>query len=632
MVALLVLLGVMWLIATGLLALHYYSDRLGFAPLLICLGVLVAFAQSQYGVYVDMGQNVVFFFSASVLIPTILMLVLVFYICNGTHSTRMTIISILAFSLLSVILLQTYRWVLTLPSAWTFSGLSPDELIRPLDFRTTLASLVAFTVDMFVIGVIYQGIRNSWEDAPQWFTASAALLAALWADSLIFYLIDDLGTPDFAEFLPGDILAKTIAALALAPLVSLYLMRFAPSVHDYHGLRPRPTFDLLFGPVDELRYSLQLTRQALRHTQQQRQQEAAYFQQIAEHTTEALWLAEPNRLHSFYINAAYGHIWGRSLESLYADPNAFVDAIHPEDRERILAGLPRQSQGGYEAEYRIVRPDGSVRWVRDRAFPILNPQGQVYRIAGICEDITERKLAEKQALELSLEREKVKLLRDFISEASHDLRSPVTAMNLKIHQMLKLPDPAKYEGYLQDMQQYANRMSKMIEDLLTLARMENPTLLTIERLDLSDLIQEAVNLLSPIIQQKRLHFQTDLPPQAIIIEADRADISRALVNLLENALRYTLEQGQVALHVTEDNTVWQLSLSDTGIGIPSDELPHIFESFYRSSNARQLDQIGSGLGLVIVKKAIERYAGRIEVESNEGQGTTFRIWLPKAAT
>jgi two-component system phosphate regulon sensor histidine kinase PhoR len=162
--------------------------------------------------------------------------------------------------------------------------------------------------------------------------------------------------------------------------------------------------------------------------------------------------------------------------------------------------------------------------------------------------------------------------------------------------------------------------------------MENPTLLTIERLDLSDLIQEAVNLLSPIIQQKRLHFQTDLPPQAIIIEADRADISRALVNLLENALRYTLEQGQVALHVTEDNTVWQLSLSDTGIGIPSDELPHIFESFYRSSNARQLDQIGSGLGLVIVKKAIERYAGRIEVESNEGQGTTFRIWLPKAAT
>lgn len=106
---------------------------------------------------------------------------------------------------------------------------------------------------------------------------------------------------------------------------------------------------------------------------------------------------------------------------------------HPDDKERVLANLSRQSQPNYDVEYRIMRPDGTVCWVRDRTFPIKNEHGQVYRIAGISEDITERKQLEKRQLDLAIERERVKLLRDFINEASHDIKSPLTAINLKIY-------------------------------------------------------------------------------------------------------------------------------------------------------------------------------------------------------
>ncbi len=141
--------------------------------------------------------------------------------------------------------------------------------------------------------------------------------------------------------------------------------------------------------------------EAYRNVQQRRQaeqglrQSETQFRQVVEHIREVFWLTNPEKNQMLYVSPGYEQIWGRTCESLYATPKDWLEAIHPEDRDRILeAALMKQLTGEYSEEYRIIRPDGSVRWIWDRAFPIYDESGSVYRIAGTAEDITDRKRTE----------------------------------------------------------------------------------------------------------------------------------------------------------------------------------------------------------------------------------------------
>jgi len=132
-------------------------------------------------------------------------------------------------------------------------------------------------------------------------------------------------------------------------------------------------------------------------TERRRQEDAVresreMFRQLAENIREVFWLTNPDKYQMLYISPGYEAIWGRTCESLYASPTSWLEAIHPEDRSRVVeAAMTRQVLGEYDEEYRIVRPDGVIRWVRDRAFPIHDENGVIYRIAGIAEDITDRR-------------------------------------------------------------------------------------------------------------------------------------------------------------------------------------------------------------------------------------------------
>ncbi|MFU8868825.1 PAS domain S-box protein [Natronococcus sp.] len=125
----------------------------------------------------------------------------------------------------------------------------------------------------------------------------------------------------------------------------------------------------------------------------------AKFRQVAENVEQAIWLSSAEKDEMLYANPAYEAIWGRSRDSLYEEPTSFVDAIHPEDRDRILEALPEQREGTYDEEYRVVRPDGEVRWVRDRAVPIRDDDGDVYRIVGIASDVTDQRTVERELRE-----------------------------------------------------------------------------------------------------------------------------------------------------------------------------------------------------------------------------------------
>ncbi len=143
------------------------------------------------------------------------------------------------------------------------------------------------------------------------------------------------------------------------------------------------------------------------------------FRQIAENIHEVFWLVTADFSSTLYISPAYEAVWGRSCESLYRDPRSFIAAIHPEDRSSVVGTIDRDRTRGFEVEYRMVRPDGSIRWIWDRGFPVKDKAGVVYRVAGIAEDITERKLAADAVKQAE---DRVRLIIDTIPTMAWSLR------------------------------------------------------------------------------------------------------------------------------------------------------------------------------------------------------------------
>lgn len=141
-------------------------------------------------------------------------------------------------------------------------------------------------------------------------------------------------------------------------------------------------------------------RRVAAETQQKLRQSEERFRQLAENIHEVFWSTDVAKNQMLYVSPAYETIWGRTCESLYAAPKTWMEAIHPDDRDRVIyAAVARQMEGTYDEEYRIIRPDGSQRWIRDRAFPVRNEKGEVYRVVGLARDVTERQQAHEQLRE-----------------------------------------------------------------------------------------------------------------------------------------------------------------------------------------------------------------------------------------
>lgn len=356
------------------------------------------------------------------------------------------------------------------------------------------------------------------------------------------------------------------------------------------------------------------------------------FRELTENIQQVFWMTEPNKERAIYISPAYEKVWGQSLESVYQSPTAWLDSIYAEDRDRVLAALPTQSKGEYDEEYRLVRPDGSIRWIRDRAFPIRSLSGKVSRVAGIAEDITERKQAQEELIKaLDKEKELRELKSRFVSMASHEFRTPLATIlassDLLKHFGHKLSEDNKRER-LNKIQIEVQNITRLLDDVLMIGQAEagklvfNPTLFNLEKFCRNVLAETelAINKSHQFI----FKYQGDCTRTVL----DENLLQRMLPNLLSNAVKYSASGTTISLHVTCQSTQVVLQLQDQGIGIPEADLEHLFESFYRAKNVGKV--AGTGLGLAIVKNAVELHSGSITVASEVGVGTTFTICLPSA--
>ena len=249
--------------------------------------------------------------------------------------------------------------------------------------------------------------------------------------------------------------------------------------------------------------------------------------------------------------------------------------------------------------------------------PVPNAAGGIESVVIVFHDLTDIRRTER-------------MRRDFIANVSHEFKTPLTSIRGYAETLMSgaKDDPQIAMDFLKTIERNSRQLEVLVSDLLTLARLEAEVPSTREQISLRSLIDEQLASRKGALLEQEIQVVIQCPE--IEIEADRSRLSTALSNLIDNAIYYNRRGGRITITGEMLGDTLRLSVADTGQGIPSDELPRIFERFYRVDKARTRDSGGTGLGLSIVKHAIESQGGAISVTSRIGSGSTFTIRLPVA--
>jgi PAS domain S-box-containing protein len=366
---------------------------------------------------------------------------------------------------------------------------------------------------------------------------------------------------------------------------------------------------------------------------------------------------------NIYTSPQIEPLLGYTPEEWVADPELFTKVLHNEDRNRVMGEIARAHASDAESflsEYRLIARDGRVVWIHDESVTVRDERGRALYAQGYLIDITARRLAEMERERLlaaehsarteaerarrALTRQNADLVRlndrlveldrlkdEFVALVSHELRTPLTSIRgyLELIREGKAGRTTKRQDtFLEVMNRNSERLLRLVSDLLFVAQAESGKVtLELEAFDLGDLARDAVDATRPLAESKSIELTVEAKSD-VNVSADRARVVQLLDNLLSNAVKFTPEGGRVDVVLSARNGHAVLEVADSGIGIPPAEQDRLFERFYRASTATAQAVPGTGLGLAIAKAIVEAHGGRIEVDSDEGVGATFRVELP----
>ena len=369
-----------------------------------------------------------------------------------------------------------------------------------------------------------------------------------------------------------------------------------------------------------------LAEQGLRASEQR-------FRQLAEHIEEAFYVVDIATGRALYVSPTWSDIWGRPIAEAYAAAS-LLPSVHPDDRDAVAASQAAARNGdSSETTFRVCRPDGAVRWVRRRIYPVRDDAGTVYRFVGVAEDITELRQAEERFAQAQ-KLEAVGRLAGGVAHDFNNLLAVVISQSDLLLDELKADDP--HRGDVETIRRAGDSGSVLVRQLLAFSRQQ---VLEPKVLQLNELVRATTRMLKRLIGE-RVELVTVLAQELGFVKVDAGQIEQLIVNLTVNARDAMAGGGTLLIEsrnvnmpegVAEAGTpvaagpYVMLAVSDTGVGMDADTKARIFEPFFTTKDAGK----GTGLGLATVYGVVQQSGGHISVHSELGKGTSFKIYLPR---
>jgi signal transduction histidine kinase len=244
----------------------------------------------------------------------------------------------------------------------------------------------------------------------------------------------------------------------------------------------------------------------------------------------------------------------------------------------------------------------------------------------IVRNITDLVQSEARALQLRLEKERSAILAGFVQDVSHEFGNPLSVIKNDLYLIGHETDPDRKQRRLDSIGGQAFHIERLVKGLLMMTRLDHAGELVCEPLDLNDTVRMVMDGLASALRGKDHLYTLDLAAARPVVCADQRQLSQVISELARNAILFTPPGGQIALATRQQGDWAVIECRDSGIGISAEDLPHIFERFFRVDKAR--GERGAGLGLSIAQKIVAMHQGRIEVESTPGVGSTFQVFLP----
>ena len=416
---------------------------------------------------------------------------------------------------------------------------------------------------------------------------------------------------------------------------SPFCCEYRQTARDGHQVWVRDKFSLIReadgSPQYWLGHKIDITAEKEAESVIHRSEEARGLALAAAKMASWDWDAPTSRL--VWSDTLYGFL-GLPLDGPPLEHDAYLAMVHPDDRERVAAHDKAAARGEipFQIEYRVLPQGGGVRWLYDVGRVVWDEGGQPFRILGVSQDVTARKLAEEQlqaAKEAAEEGSRLKSM--FLSTVSHELRTPMTSIRGYIELLIdgEVGElSVEQTEFLTIVDNNIRRLSGLIDDVLDLSKIEAGRMeMLIEPVDLAAIAARVVTELTPQAAAKGLTLLFAAPTSVPAVAADNYRTHQILVNLIGNAVKFT-EAGEVHVSVRAVAAAVELAVADTGIGIAPLILPTVFDEFRQADGDTTRRYGGTGLGLAIARRLAELQSGSLRAESTLDRGSTFTLSLP----